>query len=66
MLDPTELDPCKEPITIHSSGSSNPVPCDNKEGRNRVGGRRVVPEGGDICILMADSCCCMAETNTTL
>ena len=30
--------------------------CDNKEGRNRVGGRKVVPEGGDICILMADSC----------
>ena len=56
MLDPTELDPCKEPITIHSSGSSNPVLCDNKEGRNRVGGRKVVPEGGDICILMADSC----------
>ena len=56
MLDPTELDPCKEPITIHSSGSSNPVLCDNKEGRGRVGGRKVVPEGGDICTLMADSC----------
>ena len=25
-----------------------------------------VQEGGGICILMADSCCCMAETNTTL
>ena len=22
--------------------------------------------GGDICIFMADSCCCTAETNTTL
>ena len=31
----------------------------------------VVVEGqlkreGDICLLIADSCCCMAETNTTL
>ena len=26
------------------------------------GGRREVPEGGDICTLMADSCC-MVETN---
>ena len=25
-----------------------------------------IQEGGDICILMADSHCCMAETNTTL
>ena len=25
-----------------------------------------VQEGGDICILTADSCCCIAETNTTL
>ena len=23
-------------------------------------------EGGDICILLADSPCCIAETNTTL
>ena len=30
------------------------------------GGGREVPEGGDIRILMADSRCCMAETNTTL
>ena len=27
---------------------------------------REVQEGGDICIPMADSCCCMAETNATL
>ena len=27
-----------------------------------VGGGREVQEGGDICIPMADSCCCMAET----
>ena len=25
-----------------------------------------VQEGGDICILMADSCCSVAETNTIL
>ena len=23
-------------------------------------------DGEDICILLADSCCCTAETNTTL
>ena len=26
----------------------------------------MIQEGGDICILKADSCCCTAETNTTL
>ena len=30
------------------------------------GGGREVQEEGDICILMADSQCCMTETNTTL
>ena len=30
--------------------------CDNLEGRDGVGGGRVVQEGGDICISMADSC----------
>ena len=30
------------------------------------GGGREIQEGGDIYILMADSHCCMAETNTTL
>ena len=29
------------------------------------GGRRTVQEGGDICVLIADSLCCSAETNTT-
>ena len=29
-------------------------------------GGRESKEGGDICILMADSHCYMAETNTTL
>ena len=32
MLYPTELGPCKEPIIIHSSGSSNPVLCDKRGG----------------------------------
>ena len=31
-----------------------------------VGGGREVQEGGDICIPVADSCGCMAETNTIL
>ena len=30
------------------------------------GGGREVPEGGHTCIPMADSCWCMAETNTIL
>ena len=40
--------------------------CDNLEGGDGVGCGREVPEGGDICIPMTDSCLCMAETNTTL
>ena len=40
--------------------------CDNPEGWDGVGDRREVQEGGDIGILEADSCCCMAETKTTL
>ena len=40
--------------------------CDDLEGRDGLGGGRDVQEGGDICILMADSHCCMAETNITL
>ena len=30
------------------------------------GGGREAPEGGDICTLMADSRCCMAEANIIL
>ena len=33
---------------------------------NVVGGGMEVQKVGDIFILMADSCCCMAETNTIL
>ena len=42
------------------------VLCDNREGWHAVGGGRQVQEGGNVCILTADSCRCMAETNTTL
>ena len=41
------------------------VLCDNLEGWGGVRSERQVQEG-DICILMADSRQCMAETNTTL
>ena len=40
--------------------------CDNLE---RWAGVRIdgeVQEGEDICILMTDSCCCMAEASTIL
>ena len=30
------------------------------------GDGREAQEGGDVCILMTDSYCCTAETNTTL
>ena len=31
-----------------------------------MGEGRDAQEGGDICIIMADLCCCTAETNTAL
>ena len=37
--------------------------CDDLEGWDGSRGGREVQEGGDMCILMADSHCCMAETN---
>ena len=43
-----------------------PVLCDNLEGWDGEGGGREVQEGRDICIPMADSCRCMAETITIL
>ena len=39
------------------------VLCDNIEGWQGVGVGREVQEGANICILMADSHCCMAEHN---
>ena len=38
--------------------------CEDLEGKD--GGRREAHEGGDVCKITADSCCCMAETSTTL
>ena len=40
--------------------------CINLEGWHGEGDGKEVQEGGDISILVADSHCCMAETNTTL
>ena len=40
--------------------------CDNLEGWDGRGSGRQVQEGGDICILMGDSHCCIAETYTTV
>ena len=40
--------------------------CDNLEGWDGVGHGREVQEGHVMYIPMADSHCCMAETNTTL
>ena len=42
------------------------VLCDDLKGVGWGGGGREAHEGGDICLLIADSCCCTAETNTTL
>ena len=39
----------------------NSVFCDNPEEWDWVGDGRGIPERGDICIPMTDSCCCMAE-----
>ena len=57
----------KKPIKklLYRHGELNPVLCDNPEGWEgaRAG---MAQEGGDICILLSDSCCCMAEANTIL
>ena len=51
---------------LYDSGSPNSVLCDNLEGWDGLGGGREVQKGGDICIPVADSWGCVAETNTTL
>ena len=38
------------------AGSSNPVLCDNLDGRDGMGGGKEVQEGGDKCIPTADLC----------
>ena len=42
------------------------VLCDNREGWEAMRGSGEVQEGRDICVLVADSCCCMEEANTIL
>ena len=44
----------------------NLVLCDNLKEWDGVEDGREVQEGGDICIPMADSCKCTAETNTII
>ena len=51
---------------LYNRDSFNLVRHSNLEGWNRAVGGREVPEDGDIRILIAESCCCMPETNTTL
>ena len=40
--------------------------CDNLEGWDGLGNGKEVQQGGNTCVLTADSCCCMAEANTAL
>ena len=49
-----------------ADGGRNAMLCDNLGRWDGVGGGREVGEGRDICISMADPCCCMTETNTIL
>ena len=37
-----------------------------QSGREVGWGAEEVQEGGNICVLLADSCCCVAETNMIL
>ena len=51
---------------LYDSGISNLVLCVHLDGWDRVGGEREIKEGGNLCIPMADSCWCMAETDNTI
>ena len=52
--------------TAMKQGDASLVLCDDLKGQDGDKGLsgREVQEGEDLCILMADSCCCLAETNT--
>ena len=50
---------------LYDTGSSNLVLWQPR-GEGWDGGRRRVQQRGEICIFMADSCWCMAETKTAL
>ena len=51
---------------LYNPGSSDPVLCDNLEGWMGWEVGEEAQEGGDICVPMADSWWCMAETNKPL
>ena len=48
---------------MYDAGSPKSVLCDNLEGWSGEGARRGDQEGGDTCITMANSCCCMAKNH---
>jgi len=49
---------------LYDAGNSKPVLCENLERLDGVRGGREFKEGGHTCIPMADSCWCIAKTNT--
>ena len=51
---------------MHETGPSKLVQWEDPEGWGGEGGGRRVRDRGDTCILMADSCQCMAKTTTIL
>ena len=51
---------------LYDGGNSNLVLCDNLKEWDGVGGGRETQEEWVMCITMADSRRCMAETNTIL
>ena len=52
---------------LYDGGSSTPCSVMTWKGGMRWGwGGKNIQKGGDIWLPMDDSCCCMAETNTTL
>ena len=53
-----QIKPPKPPQRIKA------VLCYSLEGRDGVRGGREAQEGGGVCILMADSRCCMEEAST--
>ena len=69
----TGIDICAQPRVeqiasgklLHSTGSSAQGSVMTQMDRMGVGGKKA-REGGDICIYIADSCCCTAETNIIL
>ena len=49
---------------MDDAGDPKPVLYDNLEGWDGV--REKVQDGGDMCVLVANLCCCIAEINTIL